>query len=115
MKNTFAGRVGGLLLGVALIAAGCASKPDRYKLPPPRNTQPLPTAQGVVYGKAPASIANPTDRCITSAGHCPLPATTETGQPCTCDSKNPEFTYGGSTGPIPPMPDWADPGLKHAN
>lgn len=62
MKNIFARCVGGLLLGTALLAAGCASKPDRYKLPPPRNTQPLPTAQGVVYGKATAAIANTNER-----------------------------------------------------
>lgn len=101
------------LLPLALVA--CAGKPDRYKLPPPRNTQPLPAAQGTVYGQPPARIQNPTDRCITSAGHCLLPASTETGLPCTCDSKSPEFSYGGSTGPIPPMPDWADPRLKHRN
>lgn len=105
----------GLLLMVGAIAAGCAGKPDRYKQPPPRNTQALPGAQGVVYGRAPATLANPTDRCITSAGHCPLPAPTETGLPCTCDAKGGEYTYGGSTGPIPPMPEWADPRLKHAN
>ena len=105
----------GTVVAVAIVTAGCASAPDRYKLPPPRNTQALPSAHGVLYGNAPAKLSNPTNLCITSAGHCPLPTTTETGLPCTCDSKNPEFTYGGSTGPIPPMPDWADPRLKHTN
>ncbi|MBV2235031.1 MAG: hypothetical protein KUL75_05725 [Sterolibacterium sp.] len=98
-----------------LVFSACASQPDRYKLPPPRNTQPLPSAQGSVYGQPAARLKNPTDRCITSAGHCPLPATTESGLPCTCDSRRPEFSYGGRTGPIPAMPDWADPRLKHKN
>jgi len=104
------------MIAVVNMVAGCATPPDRYKLPPPRNTQPLPSAHGVVYGgEASAAIRNSTDRCITSAGHCPLPAPAETGLPCTCESKSPEFTYGGSTGPIPPMPDWADPRLKRSN
>ena len=84
-------------------------------MPPPRDTQPLPEARGVLYGKLPATIANPTDRCITTAGHCPLPATTETGLSCTCDANNGQYIYGGSTGPIPPMPDWADPSLRPPN
>jgi hypothetical protein len=105
----------GVSLMLALAVSACASKPDRHKLPPPRNTQPLAGAQGTVYAQPPARIQNPTDRCITSAGHCPLPASTETGLPCTCDAKNQEFSYGGSTGPIPAMPDWADPRLKHKN
>ena len=108
-----------LLLSIVvttIFVTGCASRDNRYKLPPPRNTQALPTAHGSVYGKQGAELpVNPTNRCITSAGHCLLPAPTETGLPCTCDSTNPEFTYGGSTGPIPPMPDWADPNLKHTN
>src|ERR1035437_10179925 len=101
------------LMLLVIVAAGCATPNARYKLPPPRNTQPLLSAHGVVYAKdAPASPVKPTDRCITSAGHCPLPGPTETGLSCTCDSTSPEFTYGGTTGPIPPMPDWADPKLK---
>ena len=106
------------VLGVlALVIAGCASPPSRYKLPPPRNTQPLPTAQGSVHGVASGvgEIETPSGRCITLAGHCMLPAPAPTGLPCTCDSKNPEFSYGGRTGAIPPMPDWADPRLRHAN
>ncbi len=115
MSRTLKGLAGCLLLGAALIVAGCASKPDRYKQPPPRNTQPLPDARGSLYGKTPPTIAQPTERCITSAGHCLLPATTETGLPCTCDAKDGAYTYGGTTGPIPPMPDWADTRLKHTN
>jgi hypothetical protein len=103
-----------LLAGFAIVAAGCAHDPNaRYKLPPPRNTQPLLTAHGVVYAKeAPASPVNPTALCITPAGHCPLAQATESGLPCTCESTSPEYTYGGKTGPIPPMPDWADPQQK---
>ncbi len=105
-----------VLLVTSIAAAGCADPNARYKQPLPRNTQPLLSAHGVLYAKgANAAPLKPTDRCITSAGHCPLPVTTETGLPCTCDSTDPEFTYGGTTGPIPPMPDWADPKMKRTN
>lgn len=105
-----------MLVSLAVLATGCATPRDRYKLPPPRNTQPLPTAHGSVYpGDTTTPPANPTSRCITSAGHCPLPAPAGTGLPCTCESTNPEFSYGGKTGPIPPMPAWADPNLKQVN
>lgn len=100
----------------AVLVAGCATPRDRYKLPPPRNTQPLSSAHGAIYAKdIRAPPVNPTSLCITSAGYCPLPAPTETGLPCTCESTNPEFSYGGRTGPIPPMPDWADPNMKQLN
>ncbi len=108
-------RIGWLLAGLVIAISGCANRNDRYKQPPPRDTQPLPSAHGSVYGKAAGTPTSLSDRCITSAGHCPLPAAVQTGLPCTCDSKNPEFSYGGRTGPIPPMPDWADPRLKHTN
>lgn len=105
------------LLATLLTAtlSACASKPDRYKLPPPRNTQPLAGAQGAVYAQQPARLQNPTEYCITSAGYCTLPSASESDLPCTCDAKNQSYSYGGRTGPIPAMPDWADPRLKHRN
>lgn len=70
------------LLPLALVA--CAGKPDRYKLPPPRNTQPLPAAQGTVYGEPPpasrirpiaASPAPAIARCRQARRPgCPAPA-----------------------------------------
>ena len=90
---------------------GCAGA-DRYKLPPPRNTQLLATAQGVVYAEPAASApVTPSRYCVTSGGSCALPAPVETGLSCTCESASPKYSYGGRTGAMPPMPEWADPSL----